>query len=167
MLQLDVARLKRSPGDSVRYDLLADLPPLELPGERINFVGPVKAGLDVANTGETLAVTGEVSGKLTLTCGRCLEPFEFVFEVPMEETYAPASQGEQGEAVPFTGDILDVTAEVLKNIHLALPMKAVCREECQGLCPRCGRNLNESRCNCESEGIDPRLSVLKDLFRKK
>ncbi|MCL6560327.1 MAG: DUF177 domain-containing protein, partial [Firmicutes bacterium] len=69
-------------------------------------------------------------------------------------------------AVPFHGDVLDVTPEVLKSIILALPMKAVCREECPGLCPGCGRNLNEGRCGCVNEDIDPRLSVLKDFFKK-
>lgn len=165
MLQLDVARLKRSPGDSVRFDLPADLPPLELAGENVSFAGPVKAGLVVRNTGTNLAVEGEVSGTLKLTCGRCLEPFDYFFEVPVEETYAPASEGDRGEAVPFTGDVLDITPEVLKSIILALPMKAVCREECPGLCPKCGRNLDEGRCGCGNEDMDPRLSVLKDLLK--
>jgi uncharacterized protein len=167
VLQLNVARLKRSPGDTARYDLTAELPALELQDESMRFSGPVKAGLDVDNTGPVLAVKGEVSGKLTLTCGRCLEPFEYSFDVPVEETYAPDTGGEKGEAVPFSGDILDITPEVLKSIILALPMKAVCREDCRGLCPKCGKNLNEGRCDCESEDIDPRFSVLKDLFKEK
>lgn len=167
VLQLNIARLKRSPGDSVQFDLLADLSPLEMPGESLSFSGPVKAGLVVNNTGATLAVEGEVSGRLNLTCGRCLEFFEYFFEVPIEETYtpAPASEGDRGEAVPFTGDVLDITPEVVKSIILALPMKAVCREECPGLCPKCGHNLNEGRCGCGNEEFDPRLSALKDLLK--
>ncbi len=166
MLQLDVASLKKSPGDSARFDLTATLHPLELLGENISFSGPVKAGLDVTNTGKTLAVEGEVSGNLKLTCSRCLKPFDYIFDVLFREIYTPV-QGEGGEeAVLFTGDVIDVTPEVLKSIILVLPMKAICREECQGLCPQCGRNLNEGRCNCEKEHIDPRLSVLKKLLNK-
>lgn len=167
MLQLDVAQLKRSPGDSARFDLLAELPSLELEGENFIFFGPVKAGLDVVNTGPTLEMKGEVSGVLTLTCDRCLEPFEYSFDVPVEETYAQSAEGEMGEAVPFTGDILDITPEVLKSIVLALPMKVICREECPGLCPQCGRNLNEGRCGCANEEIDPRMSALKGFFKEK
>jgi len=167
MLQLDVAKLKRSPGDSARFDLLAELPSLELEGESFIFSGPVKAGLVVVNTGPTLEIKGEVSGVLTLTCDRCLEPFEYSFDVLVEETYAHSEEGETGEAVPFTGDILDITPEALKSIVLALPMKAVCREECPGLCPQCGRNLNEGRCGCANEEIDPRMSALKGFFKEK
>lgn len=167
VLQLDIARLKRSPGDSASFELLADLPPLELPGESISFSGPVKAGGVVTNTGTTLAVEGEVSGRLNLTCGRCLEPFQYSFKVPIEETYtqAPVSEGDRGEAVPFTGDVLELTPEVVKSIILALPMKAVCREECPGLCSKCGHNLKEGRCGCGNEELDPRFSVLKDLLK--
>jgi len=167
MLLVDVAKLKRSPGDSARYDLQAELPPLELPGESASFAGLVRAGLEVINTGKTLAVEGVVSGRLRLNCGCCLEPYDYPFEVAVEETYIPASEGGGEEAVPFSGDYLDLTPEVLKSIILTLPMKMVCREECRGLCPQCGRNLNEGMCGCENEDIDPRLSVLKNLFKEK
>lgn len=167
MLQLNVARLKRSLGDCARYDLKSDLPPLKLEDESVCFSGPVMAGLDVINTGSALEVKGEVSGKLTLTCSRCLEPFEYSFDVPIEETYAPDTEGEHGEAVSFSGDLIDITPEVLKSIILALPMKSLCLEECRGLCPKCGRNLNEGRCDCENEDIDPRFNVLKDLLKEK
>ncbi|MCL6636095.1 MAG: DUF177 domain-containing protein [Peptococcaceae bacterium] len=167
MLQLDVTRLKRSPGDSARYDLLADLPPLDMPGERVAFAGPVKAGLDVTNTGRALAVRGEVSGRLRLTCSRCLEPFERPFQAAFEETYTPLPEEGGEDTVPFSGDIIDLTPEVLKCIIMALPMKAVCREECPGLCPGCGKSLKEGPCGCGGGDIDPRFSVLKNFFREK
>lgn len=167
MLRLDVARLKRSPGDTGHFEIKADLPLLEMPGERIAFAGPVVASLDVANTGRSLRVEGEVSGRLELTCGRCLEPFEHSFEVPLEETYVQNPEGGGEEAVLFSGDSLDVTPEAMKSIILSLPMKAVCREECPGLCPTCGRSPGEGPCDCSSEKIDPRLSVLQDFFKGK
>lgn len=163
MLKLDVARLKRSPGESTRFDLSAGLPPLELGGERFVFTGPVRAGLVVSNTGETLTVEGELAGSLSLTCGRCLESYNYSFTAPIEETYAPAAEG-SGEAIPFSGDLLDITPEALKSVILSLPMKMLCREECSGLCPRCGKNLNEGRCACTGEEVDPRLSVLRNLL---
>ncbi|NPV73284.1 MAG: DUF177 domain-containing protein [Pelotomaculum sp.] len=165
MLKLDVARLKRAPGDSARFELLAEsLPPLELQGELLEFSGPVKAVLNVANTGSALTVEGEASGRIKLNCSRCLDPFDYPFTVSVQETYTPVPDGGE-ETVPFSGDVLDITPEVLKSIILSLPMKAVCRMDCLGLCPGCGHNLNEGRCRCEGEDVDPRLSVLKNLIK--
>lgn len=166
MLQLDVARLKRFPGGSTRFDLQVDMPPIKIHGESIKFSGPVKVNVVINNTGKNLAVNGKVYGMLKLTCSRCLELFDYSFEVPIEETYTMDSEENAGEAVPFTGDFLDIAPEVLKSIIMYLPMKALCREECLGLCPRCGRSLNEGNCDCGDEDIDPRLSVLRDFFEK-
>lgn len=166
MFQLNVARLKWSPGDSARYDLAVDLPPFEFSGEDISFAGPVKAGLVVNNTGKVIEVEGMVSGKLELCCSRCLKHYIHDFEVPIDEKYSLARDGGNEEFPTFTGDFIDITPEVNNSIYLALPMKAVCGELCQGMCPVCGCNLNESRCGCAEENIDPRLSVLEELLKK-
>lgn len=140
---------------------------MELGGDIFTFTGPVRARLIVSNTGSVLTVEGEIAGKLTLACGRCLEPYVYDFEVPLNETYAPAADGDkEGEVIPFTGDMLDITPEMLKSIIISLPMKMVCIDECPGLCPGCGRRLAESHCNCKNDEIDPRLSILKDLMEK-
>lgn len=166
MLQLNVAGLKRSPGDTARFDLQENLPPLEVSGEMIRFVEPVNALLTALNTGKTLAVSGKVRGKLELKCGRCLLPFVYDFEIPFEEDYAMAHEGPAEDLLSFSGDLLNVAPEAVKSIYLSLPMKALCGQECRGLCPECGRNLNEGSCGCAAEEFDPRLGVLKDLLKK-
>ncbi len=60
--------------------------------------------------------------------------------------------------------LADVVAE---QIHLSLPMKVVCREECRGLCPGCGANLNRERCRCGPRAVDPRLAPLAEWASKK
>jgi len=164
MLQMDVNRLKRAPGDSASFRLSEEIPPLDHQGEKISFAGPVKASLTVANNGKMLRVEGTVSGELRLTCGRCLEPFSFPFDLPLEESYVNTDEGATEDTVAFTGDLLDVTPEVYKNIIMALPMKALCGEDCPGLCPGCGRRLDRGTCDCAGEEIDPRLSALKKLL---
>jgi uncharacterized protein len=166
MLQLDVAKLKRSPGESVSFEPMSDMPPMEMAGEKISFDGPVKAILNATNTGQTIMVEGTASGLLQLNCCRCLEPFSYSFEVPFTEIYTTAvEEAKEEEAIPFSGDILDVTSEVLKSLILELPMKAVCHEECQGLCPGCGQNLNQGKCECTVTEVDPRLSALRDILK--
>lgn len=166
MLQLDVARLKRSPGESESFELKADMSPMEVAGEKISFDGPVKAVLNATNTGRIIMVEGTASGLLLLSCSRCLEPFSYPFEVPFSEIYTNAGEEtEDEEAIPFSGDTLDVTTEVLKSLIMVLPMKALCQEDCRGLCPGCGQNLNQGRCECAKNEVDPRLSVLRDLLK--
>lgn len=166
-MQLDVARLKRSPGASVRYELAVDLPPHAFSGEEIIFAGPLRADLLVANTGKVLTVEGVADGKLELSCSRCLKHFIYDYKVPINEKYSLPREGETNEELQtFTGDYIDITSAVINSIFLALPMKAVCAEGCQGLCSVCGANLNEDSCGCAAEDIDLRLGVLKDLLKK-
>ncbi len=167
MLQLDIGRLKRSQGESSRFELAVELPSLELQGESISFAGPANAVLTVLNTGKNLVVEGIVSGTIELTCSRCLKHFIFDFEAPIEETYVHSMDNYAEQAIPYSGDMLDLTPEVLKSILLELPMKAVCSEECRGLCPKCGSDLNKDGCGCVHGDVDPRLSVLKNLLEEK
>jgi uncharacterized protein len=111
-------------------------------------------------------VEGTASGKLVLSCCRCLERFTYDFQAPVDEKYSLAKDGGDEEISLVTGDFIDIAPAVLNSIYLALPMKAVCGEGCQGLCPVCGVNLNKGSCVCAVEDIDPRLSVLKELLKK-
>lgn len=167
MLRLDVGALKKAPGNFVPFSLAAELSPLELRGEHMAFSAPVKADLLVGSSDATIVeVEGTVSGRLNLQCGRCLEYYEHVFAVPFREVYAQEGQNGESEVIPYSGELLDITPEVLKTIILSLPMKTLCREDCLGLCPLCGGNLNNSRCDCSNEDVDPRLSVLQKLFKE-
>ncbi|NMA52370.1 MAG: DUF177 domain-containing protein [Peptococcaceae bacterium] len=167
MLQLDVAKLKRSPGDTLSRVLIADLAPIEVSGDEIiSFEGPVKAIVNATNTGQGITVDGTTSGLLRLNCSRCLEPFIYSLEAPLAEFYTTAVEGVDEEAIRFTGDYLDLTPEVLKSMLLELPMQPLCSEKCKGLCSTCGHNLNEGDCECTGTEIDPRLSVLRDLLKE-
>lgn len=66
----------------------------------------------------------------------------------------------------FDGKVIDLDPILREQMLLALPMNAVCREDCQGLCPRCGQNLNEKQCGCDTRFEDPRLAVLKNFKLK-
>lgn len=166
MLQLDVARLKRSPGDSESYELAADMPPLNFSGEEFTFAGPVKASIVVGNKDKIITVEGKVCGELILHCSRCLTPFNHVFEVVLDEKYVSPQEAGEVDLPTFAGDFIDITPEVINSICLVLPMKAVCSDDCAGLCPECGCNLNESSCRCVLEDFDSRLTILKELLEK-
>ena len=61
----------------------------------------------------------------------------------------------------YDGDQIDLAPLVAEQLILALPSRALCREDCQGLCPSCGTNLNLHQCGCAQQARDPRLAVLR------
>jgi uncharacterized protein len=67
----------------------------------------------------------------------------------------------------YDGDAIDLGQLVREQFYLSLPMKPLCRQDCAGLCPECGTNLNVSRCECEHRWIDPRMAALEQLLPKK
>jgi len=169
MLQINVAELKRRPGELVYFNLSSELPPLEHLGEKNVFTGPVMVKVAVFNGDGLFQVEGNITGNLKFNCNRCLELFDYSFTAPMVETYYPAVQGKAGageEAVPFNGDVIDLAPEVRRSILISLPMKVVCRQECLGLCRQCGVNLNKNVCRCaDRENSYSRLAGLKDLLK--
>jgi uncharacterized protein len=117
---------------------------------------------------------GNLSAELTLPCVRCLDPVKVPLEIPLEETFAPTIDIVTGQTVrPEEEDralwidehhILDLSEVLRQDILVALPVHVVCSPDCRGLCPTCGKNLNEGDCDCTSEP-DPRWAVLQDLLK--
>ena len=70
---------------------------------------------------------------------------------------------ERADEELFDGKVIDLEPIVREQVLLALPMNVVCREDCSGLCMKCGQNLNEKKCGCDTTFVDPRLAVLKNI----
>ena len=120
-------------------------------------------------TSESGAVTCEitVSAVFDAVCGRCLE----VFPMPLEFTTKKLvryEQDEDFEDVIYTdaGYFIDLAEEIRAQIFFEFPTKPLCKQDCKGLCPVCGCNLNTQSCSCDIRTTDPRLAVLKKLIDK-
>jgi len=169
LIEIDVSRLKNNSGEIKKLNIAVDMPPVLSEVEKIEFDGPVKLDLVLTNVNNTIVVEGDISAKLRLACGNCLDSFTFPVQAEFSETYYNEGREgiEPGEFyTPYNGDKLDLTPEVIKSIFVALPMRVVCRQDCKGLCPTCGRNRNRENCDCAPETIDPRLEMLKKLLPK-
>ena len=114
-----------------------------------------------------------ISGAVSLKCDRCLEAFRSDLEIPFS-VFLVSPKSEQGEAevelldedleVDFIqGETIDLDATIKEQIFLSLPMKSICKEECLGLCPLCGGNLNEGPCLCSQRKTNPGFSKLESL----
>jgi uncharacterized protein len=127
-------------------------------------------------TVEDIRLVGEFSGSLELSCARCLEPVTQELKRTFDLLYrpqgadagideAPVAEAE-AEISYYTGDGLLLEDVLREQVLLAVPLKVVCREECRGLCPHCGKNLNYEQCSCAGSVNDVRWAPLKDLKEK-
>lgn len=171
-MRLNVADLRRHPGQSEPFSFCQELPPLHLGAETIAFVGPVQVEGKITSGQRVLVVQGKVRSVVRRDCSRCLAPFEEEVVANLEEEFAHTSQANLLDAAAreevrvFSGEEIDLREAVEEALVLALPMKALCRPDCEGLCPRCGQERREGVCGCPAEEPDDRLAVLKELLRR-
>ena len=144
--------------------------------EDYRVAAPVELSMDVERAGgDAFRVTGRALARLGLDCGRCLEPFEIPVDATFELRYVPATENAgEGEREVTEDDLttafyregsLDVIDLLREQFQLALPMKPLHSDECKGLCPECGANLNRTDCGHTPKWEDPRLAALKGLLR--
>ncbi|NPV52139.1 MAG: DUF177 domain-containing protein [Firmicutes bacterium] len=175
-LELDISGIRDVKGASVEAELSGRVGPIVAGGEKVNINKPVSARVVATNTGSRILVSGEVAATIGLTCNRCMEPFALNVATAFEREYRQAYQVRGGDGVArvaggedaaeiYHGDAINLRPAVEESISLAIPIKVLCREDCKGLCPECGRNLNLGPCGCEKEP-DFRLAPLAELLRK-
>ncbi len=109
--------------------------------------------------------SGNIVAVLNLNCDLCLKPFNFKLDFPVNELFS-RSIHKKDDCLSFSGNIINLEPVILDNILVNMPMKAVCSNNCKGLCEICGHNLNESDCRCEKEHINPKFEKLKALFEE-
>jgi DUF177 domain-containing protein len=112
-------------------------------------------------------VSGNVQFSIEATCSRCLKTVKLDLKPEVNLVLIPREGVEDKDEninhETYIGDEVDIGGYIREQIAMSLPFKVVCTENCKGLCSNCGLNLNTEQCDCESEQVDPRLSVLKDL----
>ncbi len=148
---------------------------LPAPGEDIAFAEPVAGEITLTGTAGGISLRGRVQTIASCVCGACLRRFQLPLAVDVTEEFGPrgAAPPAVGDAeeheltagdflVPVeAGDTIDVTEVVRQHVVVALPLAPRCREDCPGLCPRCGADLNDGPCGCDPQEVDPRLEALR------
>jgi len=142
-------------------------------GDAYQVVAPVQLDFEIHKDKEKFRLVGTARTELELACSRCLEPFRIAVNAPFDLRFLPAAEmstAEEGEVQDedletsyYRGDQIDLKELLREQFYLALPMKPLCREDCHGLCPQCGTNLNTGTCACTPVWEDPRLAPLKGL----
>jgi uncharacterized protein len=143
------------------------------PGQDFAVAAPVALAFDIYKDKDHFRLVGRVQTTLELPCSRCLEPFKSPVDAAFDLRYHPRSQnvGEGEREVEeddlstsfYEDETIDLGQLMREQFYLSLPMKPLCGEACNGLCPQCGTNLNRATCDCRRDWEDPRLAALKAL----
>ena len=166
-MQINVAQqLKASIGSRRNYEV----------SEIVNIAGgnsEVQGEVRLIRTDRGILAKGTLHTELEVTCSRCLSLFSCPLTLNIEEEYFPTMDVASGALVSlpeepgcFTIDerhTLDLTEAIYQYALLTIPMKSLCHEDCAGLCPSCGHNLNQGLCHCLPQGTEPRWSELSKL----
>jgi uncharacterized protein len=178
-----VVHVPKIPPEGQDIDAVLDPGQVHLEGERSFELqeGRLKVHLEKGEE-NTVQVKGRLTARLGLECGRCLEPFSYAIDQNVDLFYLPRQREAQAEeqdadvqlsdhqmvVVFYDNDRIDLGEMVREQFFLQIPMRRLCREDCKGLCPDCGKNKNLERCECAPQSAsDPRLARLGKLFDNK
>ena len=164
---LGLSKIIDGPGASVPFSTSLDLSDLRY-GTCCPVSEPVNAEGIVRNTAGVLMMTGAVRTCLHGICDRCASEFTRDVDVPINVVLVTELADEDNEdewVFPLEGDSADLEDIIRTIFVLNLDSKLLCKDDCAGLCCRCGKNLNDGPCNCQKE-LDPRFAALKQLLEK-
>lgn len=164
---LGLSKIIDSPGASVPFSTSVDLSDLRY-GISCPVSEPVLAQGVVRNTAGVLLMKGSVTTTIHGICDRCAAEFTRDIDFPIDVVLVTELASEENEdewVFPLVGDSADLDDIVRTVFVLNLDSKLLCKEDCKGLCPQCGKNLNDGPCNCRKE-LDPRFAALKQLLEK-
>lgn len=169
-MQINVSQLLREPTGATREYQVDEV--VDIVGDGKGYL--VQGEARLLRIQRSILAKCALSTDVELTCSRCLSLFRYPLTLNFEEEYVPTVDVVSGVPLPlpeeagtFTIDehhVLDLTEATRQYIVLAIPMKPLCHEDCAGLCPNCGHNLNQGRCHCPTQSTDPRWSELTKLL---
>lgn len=115
-----------------------------------------------------LLISGETDVTLEIPCDRCLEhvPVPVHLAIKRSDPLGEPEPGEYADAGCIEGSFLNLDKLVYNEILIKLPTKVLCREDCKGICKKCGANLNNETCSCDQSELDPRMAAIQDIFHQ-
>ena len=162
---LDVRKIINAPGERIAFQFDLDLSDVDFGGRR-PVQNPVVVAGDVRNVAGMLLLSFEASTVLKSVCDRCLKPFDQPKTIRYECMLAEELEDEESDDIILLEDgAVDLEDLARTAFILDMDTKTLCSEDCKGICPGCGVDLNQGTCTCKKE-VDPRLAVLAKLLDK-
>ena len=168
-MQINVSQLIQEPIGSSRHYQVNEATVFEN-----GSTHQINGECQLLRTQRSILVKCKLNTNAELTCSRCLCTFQHPLTVKFEEEYLPTVDVMTGMPLEISDDIgqftidknhiLELSEAIRQYTLLVMPMKPLCREDCSGLCQKCGKNLNQGPCDCPQQEIDPRWSKLTELI---
>ena len=136
----------------------------------VRFPSPMKVWGDITNTAGYMKMQLSFDVDYETSCARCLSDINGKFSLDLEKTVAPKnileglSEDKIDDYAIIENGFLDMDELIYEQLELEFPSRFLCREDCRGLCQKCGKNLNEGKCRCPEKEIDPRMAPLQKLL---
>ena|SRR5258708_1965744 len=171
-MNIVVAKISEDEGLSLQYVYPESEPALV--GGEASLIGRCEVNLHATRAADEVELIGNVNATVAFECDRCLKPLSVPVEQSFDLLYVPPLKagdekelGEDDLSIGFyLGGTIDLDDLVREQVELALPMARLCTEECEGLCPDCGANLNDAECACKLNRADERWAALGELKSK-
>ena len=171
-MQIHLSDITDSEGKIIQFSSEVELDKISFQMGEFPILDRSPVELRIANTGnKVLELTGKGSLTVGIPCDRCLEqvsvtiPYDIDRKLDMKQTDKERVEN-LDENDYLTGMDLDVDRLVYLEVLMSWPLKVLCKEDCKGICSRCGKNLNEGPCGCAEEPKDPRMAAISDIFSK-
>lgn len=164
--------LEKATAEPLSFDFELRFPLEELDREPLVEITPVRFAGQVAPIEAGFSLVGDLAWGGKLECSRCLVPYDFRSDEGFSLVlyrHQPGTPEEQElgrdelDVYFYEEPEVPVAPIVEERIQMAVPMKPLCREDCRGLCPHCGADLNQGNCGCRAETLDPRWEALQKL----
>ena len=163
-MRLNLSAIIEMPGSSLPFECELETDNLDFPSVRAYPSRPHAEGR-IYNEAGILRLVGTLTAEMICVCDRCGEEFESLKEMPLDATIVEENPEDDPALFTLEGNELDLSALLSTCFILDMETKFLCREDCKGLCPKCGKNLNLGPCGCR-KSLDPRFAVLEQLLDK-
>lgn len=165
---INISDILKVYGSSIDVDGEVTMPETAFLGEDFVFTRPMTVKGSIVNNGKALELNAVCDGVMKVHCARCTKQIEQEIKFKVKELFMKddGEVGDDEDVVLFEGYDIDITDIVVNHFLMNVSAKYVCSEECKGLCPKCGKDLNEGECGCSAGVIDPRWAGLADILNK-
>ena len=162
---LDLKKIFANEGSSLPIEYEMDMSTVDYSGD-FPLKSPVKISGTVSNRASMVELRLEIDYVFSADCHRCGAFCEHKHSLTLLKSLAVSVESEESDTIiAVPGMQLDLDELVFGEVYMSLPTKHLCKEDCKGICFKCGKNLNEGKCDCPEKEIDPRLAALAELLK--
>lgn len=162
-VKINIASVLKNDGASTDFSGEVSLGRVEFMGSMFDFRQPLSIVGKVLNIGGTIEISASITGSYITECSRCGKPVAEEFSSDLFESLDNDFSDIDEECISIQGNVMDISGSIEACIFGNIPMQSLCSEDCKGLCPKCGINLNENECNCDTTVYDPRFAIFRNL----